>query len=101
MEINGTTISAILASIFGSSTLTVIVSSYFQKKKTSADAADVLVKTIIDWASKLAARIEHLELELKNRGLEIDQRDEKIMELQLRVQALESKSAQKCQKCGE
>ena len=86
------TITTIAAAVLGSQALVKFIEGLFSKNKTSADAAQVLVTSTIDWASKLTSRIELLEKALK-------ERDDKITELNQRIAHLESCKVDKPEEC--
>lgn len=76
-------IAPIVAAVAGSQVLVTVVQGYFNKRKTSADAASILLDKTLEWSSKLTARIERLETELAAR-------DALIAELRVRVLRIET-----------
>jgi len=72
----------IIGAILGSSVLTALASNWISRKKVQADATDVIVKSILDWATQLTKRIDKLEQELVIK-------DSLILELQIKVAKLE------------
>lgn len=87
----------IVGSIMGSSVLSVLVSGWINKKKVSAESTQVVVQTILEWATKLTVRIDALEAQLIIKEKQIDElqreissRDLMIKDLQFKVHKLEN-----------
>ena len=96
MTISWELIISVVSAVFGSSVLTTLIQYKLNKNKANADTADVLVKSIMDWATKLSSRIDKLESEVEERDKKIDslieelhQKDLLIQDLSLKVDKLE------------
>ena len=81
------TIVALIGSVTGSSVLTVLIQSWFVKRKTDADAASVTVETVLKWANGLTLRIDALEKALSERDLLIAGLREQLARLEAKVGA--------------
>jgi hypothetical protein len=53
-----------ITAITGSQVLVAVIQGKFSKKKTEADAAQILLDKTLVWASALTVRIEKLEAEI-------------------------------------
>ena len=81
---DGVTLSTIIGSVLGSQVLVASVQGWFNRRKTGAEAAAILLDKTLEWASKLTARIEKLEAD-------IVRKDGIICNLQERIGHLENK----------
>lgn len=75
-------IATIIGSVVSSQVLTVVAQAFFNRKKTSADAAQILLDKTLEWATRLSARIEKLEGELNNRDSVIAELKQQIAHLE-------------------
>lgn len=76
-------IATIVSAVLGSTVLSTLITGFFAKKKTDADAATMTVDSILKWATTLTSRIDALERALK-------EKDDLIAELKARVVHLEA-----------
>lgn len=88
---NWEAIAGIVGAVAGSQVLVSFVQAWFNKKKTSADAATILLEKTLEWASRLTARIENLEKE-------VALKEEVITELRVRIAKLEAAEDRACVK---
>jgi phage shock protein A len=89
----------LIGAILGSTVLVEFVKSYFSKRQVAADslateagASSVLVKTVLEWATSLKARIEILEKTLTERDATIINLTAKVNRLELRLEAYEKRT---------
>lgn len=80
---DGSVIAAIVGAVFGSTVLNTIAQSWFVRKKTDADAAALMVSSLLSWQTTLTSRIEALEKKLA-------EKDDIIAELTFKVAQLEA-----------
>jgi len=73
--------------IVGSSALSAVITAFFSRRKTQADAQVSVVEVTLKWANELVRRIEYLEKAL------ID-RDNIIATLRERIAVLEARLAE-------
>lgn len=71
----------IITAILGSSAITVLITSWFNKRKTSAEAADILNKSTLEWASELKKEITDLKSEIQKLNSENFELRNLILEL--------------------
>lgn len=88
-------LSAIVASVFGSQVLSTGIQAFFNRKKTGAESAQILMNTMLDWAGKLNTRIDKLEAENSELRKLIDDKDNIISELKVRIAHLENDKVDK------
>lgn len=79
-------LAAIIGAIFSSQALTIFIQGKFSQGKTNADAASILVQSMLEWQKTLTERIAALEKELAERNAKID-------ELQTRLAHVEAEMA--------
>lgn len=77
-----TSIGTIVGSVFGSQALTTWIQVRYGQKKTDAEAATTLVQTILQWQQTLTERIAHLEEQLKDKDIIIDNLRDRIIKLE-------------------
>jgi len=82
---------SIIGAVLGSGVVVEVVRSIFNKKKIQADAASTTVVTILEWATKLSARIDILESQLIVKDKQIDDLIEQLHKQDLLIQELQKK----------
>jgi len=82
MTLTITTLLALIGTVLGSSVIAQFVTSFFQRKKVSAEAESMVAGQILQWAKVLTKRIELLEALL-------EEKNKVIRELQVRLARLE------------
>ncbi len=82
-------IGVIISAVLGSQVLTTIASGVITKNKTSADAASVLVTSMLDWQKTLTNRISDLEKALNEKESLIDELRQRVIQLEAHVGRLE------------
>lgn len=78
-------VATIVGAVFGSSALSTLVSSLFSKNKTEADAASVLVQSMLEWQKTLTERISSLERMITDKDKMIEELKERIIHLEMQV----------------
>ena len=82
---------SIIGAVLGSGVVVEVVRSIFNKKKIQADAASTTVVTILEWATKLSARIDILESQLIVKDKQIDDLIDRLHKQDLLIQELQKK----------
>ncbi len=82
---------SIIGAVLGSGVVIEIARAVFNKKKIQADAASTTVVTILEWATKLSARIDVLEGQLLEKDVQIDQLITQLHKQDLLIQELREK----------
>ena len=82
---------SIIGAVLGSGVVVEVVRSIFNKKKIQADAASTTVVTILEWATKLSARIDILESQLIVKDKQIDDLIAQLHKQDLLIQELQKK----------
>ena len=81
---DGVVLSAIIGSVLGSQVLVALAQGWFNRRKTGAEAASLLLEKTLEWASKLTARIEKLEADVALKDGIIAGLQERIVHLENR-----------------